>query len=464
MKIRIYNTLTRGKSIFEPIDEKNVRLYVCGPTVYGFPHLGNARPVIIFDVLFRLMRYIYGSNHVTYVRNITDIDDKINADAAVKFPHLPLNQAIRQFTRKTATQYQNDMKQLGCLDPTHQPRATDFILPRTDEKFDMVSMIRQLIDRNHAYIAHGKEGREILFRINSMVDYGSLSKRSLKEQKAGIRIPVESHKENPFDFVLWKESTEKEPGWTATFGCEEIRGRPGWHIECSAMTCAYLGKVFDIHGGGLDLMFPHHENELAQSRCCFGTKVMANVWMHNSLLRVDGKKMSKSLGNFHTVHEILSTPKIGGRYWPGAVIRLAMLMTHYREPIDFNLNRLQEAENILTKIMRRVSGHQREILDQLFLDDLANDLNTTTYLKRMLSQNIRPGMLYAAAEFIGLNLSKSNTDIDIKRIIQIRLNLIAKKKWVKADRIRDYLLDRGIKLKDSKDSENGERITKWEIN
>src|SRR3954454_10967114 len=320
MELKLYNTLTRAKEVFEPLDRERVRMYVCGPTVYDFAHIGNARPVIVFDVLFRLLRHRYGAEHVTYIRNITDVDDKINARAARDFPDLPLNEAIRKVTEKTATQYHADVTALGCLPPTFEPRATDFVLPRPDGKTDMVTLIEQLIARGHAYEAGG----EVLFDTASMPDYGMLSGRKLDEQKAGARIAVEAHKKHPADFVLWEGSCEEGPGWDSPWG----RGRPGWHIECSAMSEAYLGQVFDIHGGGLDLIFPHHENELAQSRCAHGTSVMANVWMHNGFLQVEVSKMSKSEGNFVPIRDLLER-------WPGDVLRLQMLMTHYRSPIDW---------------------------------------------------------------------------------------------------------------------------------
>ncbi|MGN6143157.1 MAG: cysteine--tRNA ligase, partial [Mesorhizobium sp.] len=309
--LRLYNTLTRAKEDFVPIDTENVRMYVCGPTVYDFAHIGNARPVIVFDVLYRLLRHLYGADHVTYVRNITDVDDKINARALRDFGTeigagtLTLNEAIRRVTEKTAGQFHKDVATLGCLPPTVEPRATEFVQPRADGKTDMIGLIQSLIERGHAYESNG----EVLFDTASMPDYGQLSKRPLDEQQAGARIAVDAHKKNPQDFVLWKLSSPEEPGWDSPWG----RGRPGWHIECSAMSSAYLGEVFDIHGGGLDLIFPHHENEIAQSRCAHGTHAMANVWMHNGFLQVEGQKMSKSLGNFYSIHELLETDTFGGR-------------------------------------------------------------------------------------------------------------------------------------------------------
>ena len=270
-QLRLYNTLTRAKEDFVPFDAANVRMYVCGPTVYDFAHIGNARPVIVFDTLYRLLRHLYRPEHVTYVRNITDVDDKINARAARDFPGQPLNEAIRRVTESTANQFMADAKALGCLEPTVQPRATDNIA-------EMIEIIQSLIDRGHAYVAAG----EALFEVSTMPDYGRLSRRALEDQQAGARVAVEAHKRNPADFVLWKLSSENEPGWDSPWG----RGRPGWHIECSAMSNRYLGETFDIHGGGLDLIFPHHENEIAQSRCAFGRDVMASVWMHNGFLQV----------------------------------------------------------------------------------------------------------------------------------------------------------------------------------
>ncbi|MDD9910942.1 MAG: cysteine--tRNA ligase [Ahrensia sp.] len=463
-QIQLYNTLTRTKQAFEPIDPKNVRLYVCGPTVYDYAHIGNARPVIVFDVLFRLLRHVYGEDHVTYVRNITDVDDKINARAVRDYPDLPLNEAIRKVTEKTADQFHEDMAALGCLPPTHEPRATDFVLPRPDGRADMVSMIQTLIKRGHAYVAKGEKGREVLFRVASMEDYGELSRRNLDEQQAGARVAVEDHKEHPGDFVLWKESGEREPGWEATFDGQTVFGRPGWHIECSAMSEAYLGQTFDIHGGGLDLIFPHHENEIAQSRCCHGTDAMANVWMHNGFLQVEGRKMSKSEGNFVTVHDVLHTDKVGGRKWPGEVVRLAMLMTHYREPIDFSVRRLEEADNLLARLHRKVEAADAGDFSS-FADPLHDDAHTAQSVAAL--SGLSGETLRMALDFLGLSeadaVSASIGTKEIDGIIANRLALIADKNWTEADRIRDELLEQGIQLKDGKDPETGDRITTWEL-
>ncbi|OHV60125.1 cysteine--tRNA ligase [Mesorhizobium sp. LCM 4577] len=471
--LSLYNTLTRTKERFVPIDPRNVRMYVCGPTVYDFAHIGNARPAIVFDVLFRLLRHLYGESHVTYVRNITDVDDKINARALRDFGgeiaagKLSLNDAIRKVTEKTADQYHKDVAALGCLQPTFEPRATEFVAPRADGKADMLSLIRQLIERGHAYVAGG----EVLFDTASMPDYGELSKRNLDEQQAGARIAVDAHKKNPGDFVLWKLSTPEEPGWESPWG----RGRPGWHIECSAMSAAYLGEIFDIHGGGLDLIFPHHENEIAQSRCAHGTKVMANVWMHNGFLQVEGQKMSKSLGNFFSIHELLETETFGGRKWPGEVLRLAMLMTHYREPIDFSVRKLEEAENTLRKWKRAadLAPAASTDLPTGVVEALSDDLATYAAFQGLTQLASEAGdaggekaaaSLKAALAFLGFDVGAAKVDeAAVAKAIADRLTLIAAKNWAEADRVRDELLAQGVQLKDGKDPATGERVTTWEI-
>ncbi|TPK75056.1 cysteine--tRNA ligase [Mesorhizobium sp. B2-4-18] len=474
--LRLYNTLTRTKEGFVPIDPLAVRMYVCGPTVYDFAHIGNARPVIVFDVLFRLLRHLYGETHVTYVRNITDVDDKINARALRDFGGeiasgtLSLNEAIRRVTEKTADQFHRDVATLGCLEPTVEPRATEFVEPRADGKADMITLIKSLIERGHAYVAAG----EVLFDTASMPDYGQLSKRNLDEQQAGARIAVEAHKRNPGDFVLWKLSSPEEPGWQSPWG----RGRPGWHIECSAMSAAYLGEVFDIHGGGLDLIFPHHENEIAQSRCAHGTDVMANVWMHNGFLQVEGQKMSKSLGNFYSIHELLETETFGGRRWPGEVLRLAMLMTHYREPIDFSVRKLEEAENTLRK-WKRASDLAPAAGSQVpaeVVEALSDDLATYAAFQQLTQlageatdfsgagENGAAASLKTSLAFLGFDVGAAKVDeAAIAETIARRLQFIAAKNWAEADRIRDELLAKGVQLKDGKDPVTGERLTTWEV-
>ncbi|OJU49554.1 MAG: cysteine--tRNA ligase [Mesorhizobium sp. 61-13] len=468
--LRLYNTLTRSKEDFAPIDPDNVRMYVCGPTVYDFAHIGNARPVIVFDVLYRLLRHLYGEAHVTYVRNITDVDDKINARALRDFGadiasgKLSLNEAIRRVTEKTADQFHKDVATLGCLPPTFEPRATEFVQPRSDGKTDMIGLIQSLIERGHAYEAAG----EVLFDTASMPDYGQLSKRPLDEQQAGARIAVDAHKKSPGDFVLWKLSSPEEPGWDSPWG----RGRPGWHIECSAMSSAYLGEVFDIHGGGLDLIFPHHENEIAQSRCAHGTHAMANVWMHNGFLQVEGQKMSKSLGNFYSINELLETDTFGGRKWPGEVLRLAMLMTHYREPIDFSVRKLEEAENTLRKWKRAADLAEGDAgLPQSVIEVLSDDLATYGAFQHLTQLASEAGdgdaaaasSLKTALEFFGFDVSAEVDHAVVDAAIARRLTVIAEKNWAEADRIRDELLAQGVQLKDGKDPATGERITTWEV-
>ncbi|MCV0385727.1 MAG: cysteine--tRNA ligase [Nitrobacter sp.] len=475
MELRLYDTLTKQKRVFDPIDPSNVRMYVCGPTVYDFAHIGNARPVIVFDVLFRLLRNLYGADHVTYVRNITDVDDKINDRAARDFPGLSLNEAIRKVTEKTAAQFQADVAALGCLPPTHQPRATEFVLPRADGKTDMVTFIKQLIARGHAY----KAGGEVLFDVRSMPDYGALSGRRLEEQKAGARIAVDEHKRNPADFVLWKLSSENEPGWDSPWG----RGRPGWHIECSAMSAAYLGEVFDIHGGGLDLIFPHHENEIVQSRCAHGSHAMANYWMHNGFLQVEGEKMSKSLGNFVTINELLTTGKFGGRKWPGEVLRLNMLRTHYRQPIDWTTKALEESETILRRICGRIkqfddarrgmamkerSGQPK--LSPEILEALVDDLNTPLMISRVGELNhddafdqalLSIGIdVFSYARWLRSQEQQAGSNVD--ELVAARLEARKRKDFKESDRIRDELAAMGVVLKDSKDAD-GKPVTTWEI-
>jgi cysteinyl-tRNA synthetase len=464
MDLRLYDTLTKEKRPFVPLDPSNVRMYVCGPTVYDFAHIGNGRAAIVFDVLFRLLRHLYGESHVTYVRNITDVDDKINARAVRDFPDLPLNEAIRKVTEKTAAQYHADVAALGCLPPTVEPRATDFVLPRPDGKTDMVTLIKQLIARGHAYEAGG----EVLFDTASMPDYGMLSGRKLDEQKAGARVAVEAHKKNPADFVLWKQSSEDEPGWDSPWG----RGRPGWHIECSAMSEAYLGEVFDIHGGGLDLIFPHHENELAQSRCAHGTSKMANYWMHNGFLQVEGAKMSKSEGNFVTIQKLLETDAFGGRIWSGAALRLAMLRTHYRSPIDWTVKALEDAEYELEDWHDALSDDIAVTLATPVLNALSDDLNTSlaiTEIRQLVRAKKFPE-LAGSLELLGIRVGKDSGfepllrrqlgeahDQLIDRLVTARTAARARKDFKESDRIRDELAAMGVIIKDSKEG------TTWEI-
>lgn len=467
MTVNLYNTLTRKKEPFVPLDQDNIRIYVCGPTVYDYAHIGNARPVIVFDTLFRLLRHIYGAQHVTYVRNITDVDDKINARAAEE------NVDIRSLTERTNEQFQKDMAALGNLAPTVQPRATEHIA-------QMIALIEQLIERGHAYAAEG----HALFHVPSMANYGALSNRSLEEMQAGARVEVAPYKKDPMDFVLWKPSSDDEPGWESPWG----RGRPGWHIECSAMSKEHLGEVFDIHGGGIDLVFPHHENEIAQSCCAHGTQKMAQVWMHNGFLQVEGEKMSKSLGNFFTVHELLETERFGGKSWSGDAIRLAMLMTHYRKPIDWTVSGLEMATTML-------NGWKQHLLDlglsfqkgnegiysQLqpsdgVIEQLKNDLNTPgarAELDKLAKQKtIEAGKsLFANLVFLGLTSVKDMADFEkhsaasddaenneIDELVAARSAAKQEKNWAEADRIRDELTAQGVVLKDNPDG-----TTSWTL-
>jgi len=449
MSLRIYNTLTRQKEEFKPLDPKNVRMYVCGPTVYDYAHIGNARPAIVFDVLYRLLRHTYGAEHVKYVRNITDVDDKINARALRDYHGMELNAAIRQVTEKTYEQYQKDVSALGCLAPTVQPRATEHIQ-------GMVDMIRVLINRGHAYAANG----EVLFDVSAMPDYGQLSGRKQEDLKAGARIAVDAHKKNASDFVLWKQSAADEPGWESPWG----RGRPGWHIECSVMSKAHLGEVFDIHGGGLDLIFPHHENEIAQSRCAHGSKVMANYWMHNGFLQVEGKKMSKSDGNFRTIAEVLAE-------WPGEVARFNMLRTHYRQPIDWTMASLEESQNTLVNWRDMIGNTSAGEPDPEFVTALSDDLNTHGAFTRLhaLAKAGSAGVLLASLEVMGFTLqglpvAQNNVDsAKVESLITARLEARKAKDWKRSDEIRDELAAMGIAIKDVKDPATGELKTQWEV-
>jgi cysteinyl-tRNA synthetase len=411
--LRLTNTLTRAKEAFRPIDPDNVRLYVCGPTVYDFAHIGNARPVIVFDLLFRLLRHLYGADHVTYVRNVTDVDDKINARAARDFPDEPLNEAIARVTLATERQFHEDIRALGVLmaDTVNaesvRPR---FIEPRATQHIDeMRRLIERLVENGHAYVAEG----HVLFSVPSMPDYGSLSKRPLDEMEAGARVEVAPYKRSPLDFVLWKPSKPGEPSWPSPCDIAEP-GRPGWHIECSAMAWAHLGETFDIHAGGLDLIFPHHENEIAQSRCCFGTSVMANVWLHNGFLQVEGEKMSKSLGNFITIRDLLNE-------WPGEAVRLTMLKTHYRQPIDWTAKSLADSKRELDGWASMIAGSgavgylaaerhdDAKIPSRAVIDALADDLNTPAALavlreeaKEARDNRHRAAKFLTTLEFLGL--------------------------------------------------------------
>jgi cysteinyl-tRNA synthetase len=464
--LHLFNTLAREKQRFEPLDPNNVRMYVCGPTVYDYAHIGNARPAVVFDVLFRLLRYLYGAEHVTYARNITDVDDKIIA------AHHATGEPIAALTERTARAYREDIEALGCLDPTVEPRATAHIP-------EMAAMIARLIERGHAYTADG----HVIFDVPSMPGYGALSRRDLDEMIAGARVEVAPYKKDPRDFVLWKPSAPEDPGWDSPWG----RGRPGWHIECSAMSCRYLGETFDIHGGGADLIFPHHENEIAQSTCAHAGRPLARYWVHNGYLMAEGEKMSKSLGNFYTVHDLL-------RQFPGEAIRLVLLQTHYRQPLDFTSEGLAEAKRILDRfyIALRAAGETAPAgtADEDAIADvvkaLCDDLNTPLALsvlhERLADLNKAEGeekraraegALLASANILGLltddprhwlqeNISLAAT---VNSRVSVDMQVIRGREWIErqieerdaarkqrdfatADRIRADLLAAGVVLED----------------
>ncbi|MGC5778033.1 cysteine--tRNA ligase [Methylobacterium sp. NFXW15] len=454
--LRLYNTLTGRKDAFAPIDPANVRLYACGPTVYDAAHIGNARPIVVFDLLFRLLRHLYGPDHVTYARNVTDVDDKINARAAER------GITIRELTDGTLAQFHQDVRDLGILmpedvnTPGQPPR---FIEPRaTDHIAEMVAMIEGLVAAGHAYAADG----HVLFDVPSMPDYGRLSKRPLDEMEAGARVEVAPYKRSPLDFVLWKPSKPGEPSWPSPCGIASP-GRPGWHIECSAMSAKHLGQTFDIHAGGIDLIFPHHENEVAQSRCCFGTPVMANVWMHNGFLQVEGEKMSKSLGNFITIRQVLND-------WPGEVVRLNMLKTQYRQPIDWTVRGLEESGKMLDRWYASAGdATPSAAMPGSVLAPLLDDLNTPAAIAE-LHKLSSPEDLRAAANLFGfLNQTQSEREdsrvaasgIDVaavEALIAARKDARAAKDWAASDRARDALAAMGVSVKDNKDG-----TTTWTV-
>jgi cysteinyl-tRNA synthetase len=459
MAIRLYNTLTRSKDEFRPIDPKNVRMYVCGPTVYDDAHIGNARPVIVFDLLFRLLRHVYGEAHVTYARNITDLDDKINKRAFER------GVTIRELTEGTAARFHAAVDALGCLRPTVEPRATEHIA-------EMKALCEKLMAAGHAYVAED----HVLFSVPSMPSYGGLSKRPLDDMIAGARVDVAPYKRSEMDFVLWKPSREAhEPGWPSPCGIAQT-GRPGWHIECSAMSWRHLGETFDIHGGGIDLVFPHHENEVAQTTCAFGHSVMANVWMHNGFLQVEGEKMSKSLGNFVTIQELLDGWQ--GKAWPGEVLRLTMLKTHYRQPIDWTVRAMEESWKTLEGWYRVTAGVDAGAVPEAVLDGLGDDLNTAKAMAELhgLDKRGDHAGLKAALALMGFDESRAgelSADVDadadmkdtarIDDLLSARLAARKARNFAESDRIRDELAAMGIQLKDGKDPATGEPVTTWEV-
>ncbi len=464
MDLRLYDTLTREKRPFLPIDPARVRMYVCGPTVYDFAHIGNGRAAIVFDVLFRVLRHRYGAEHVTYVRNITDVDDKINIRAARDYPGVPLNEAIRKVTETTYQQYQDDVTALGCLPPTVQPRATEHIP-------EMRALIEKLVDDGFAYVAedHVLFSPQAMNAVDSVMPrYGALSKRSLDEMIAGARVDVAPYKRDNTDFVLWKPSKPGEPSWPSPSGIK-AEGRPGWHIECSAMAWKHLGEKFDIHGGGIDLVFPHHENELAQTCCAFHSDRMANVWMHNGFLQFESEKMSKSLGNFFTIREMLAD-------WPGEVLRLSMLKTHYRSPLDWTLKSAEESARTLDDWYAIAADVDPGPPSAAVVEALYDDLNTAQTMaalhslrnaassseesRKELAGSLKLlGFLSeSAAQWEGRRRKASGVDASqVDALIAERTAARARKDFKESDRIRDQLAAMGVAIKDSKEG------TTWEI-
>ena len=425
MDIRLYNTLTRRKERFTPADPKRVTMYVCGPTVYNRSHIGNARPAVVFDVLARLLRHKYGAEHVVYARNITDIEDKIIASAAAE------GVPIGTITTRYEKHYLDDMGALGVLPPDLAPHATHHV-PQ------MVEMIARLIERGHAYAAEG----HVLFDVPSWPDYGSLSRRPMDEMIAGARVEVAPYKRSPADFVLWKPSSDDQPGWDSPWG----RGRPGWHIECSAMIEELFGDSIDIHGGGIDLQFPHHENEIAQSECAHAGAPLAKIWMHNGFLDMRGEKMSKSLGNVTLIEDLLAA---GHR---GEVLRLALLMGHYRQPLDWTDSLIAQAKARLDRWWRRTDGIDPGGYPPTFLEALADDLNTPEALACLSAADVAPPQLAAALRFLGIGRPEaSGGDVEIEALIAARTAARQNRNFAESDRIRDELAAEGIVLEDTPD-------------
>ena len=432
-KIRLHNSKTRRKEEFRPLEKENVRMYVCGPTVYDRAHLGNARPVVVFDILFRLLREVFGVDCVTYARNFTDIDDKINARSVAT------GRTISSITEETIAWYLEDMRELSALNPNLMPRATRYIL-------QMIEMSKDLIEKGHAYVEQG----HVLFDVDSCPDYGILSGRALEDMIAGARVEIAPYKRNPLDFVLWKPSIDDTPGWDSPWGF----GRPGWHIECSAMVQEHFGESFDIHGGGNDLIFPHHENEIAQSKCANPGSTFAQFWIHNEMLQVEGKKMSKSLGNFFTVRDLLNDGT------PGEVVRFVLLSTHYGKPMDWTQKKAREATLTLLKWHKMVKNASPALLDDAILQCVANDLNTPGALARMheLAKAGSVDLLLRAGQFLGLfspnehwwlpKEPDSEAKVKIEALLVSRNKAKVDRNFLKADLIRTQLLDAGVEVVD----------------
>ena len=434
-KIKLHNSKARRKELFEPIDPSNVRMYLCGPTVYDRAHLGNARNVIVFDVLYRFFREIYGEHNVKYVRNFTDIDDKINQRAK------DLGKEIKLITDETIAWYLEDMELLGNLLPNEMPRATNYVA-------QMIIMVEDLIESGHAYEAEG----HVLFSVESYKDYGALSGRSTDDMIAGARVEIAPYKANPLDFVLWKPSSDDLPGWASPWG----RGRPGWHLECSAMSHDLLGDTFDIHGGGNDLIFPHHENEIAQSKCCFPSGGFANFWLHNEMLQVDGKKMSKSLGNFFTVRDLIE------KGFPGEVIRFVFLSTHYRKPMDWTELKAKQADSTLRRWYDMCSNLEEDLKPSAeAIEILSDDLNTPAVIALLHkhSQSKNFAQLKADANLIGLMTPEFKDwafDFDLSKyeeaLMEVRSEAMITKNFDHLDDLKNKLSKAGVEIQMSADT------------
>jgi len=440
-ELKIFNSFTKRKENFVPINKNKIRMYVCGPTVYDYPHIGNARPLVVFDVLYRLLKKIYSNDKVTYVRNITDIDDKIIESSKKN------NKSIGELTKTITTSFHKDCKYLNCLEPSFEPKATEHVK-------EMISMVTNLIKNKHAY----ENEKHVYFSVSSFKEYGKLSNKNSEQLIAGSRIEVSKYKKNPLDFVLWKPSETDDPGWDSPWG----RGRPGWHLECSVMSEKFLGKKFDIHGGGLDLIFPHHENEIAQSRCSNKTDNFANYWVHNGFVTFDKEKMSKSIGNIVTIHKLRENIN-------GQVVRLALLSSHYKQPLDWNEKLIKESQNTLDKWYSQFEKTDLEELQDEVLNPLLEDLNTPEYISKLhlLYEESSKGnesskvKFLTACKLIGLleedkklweNFKKSKTKVDesfINQKIKDRNNARKKGDYKLADVIRKELEDNGVTIEDS---------------
>ena len=439
----LFNTLTNKKEKFTPINNDKVGMYVCGPTVYDFPHIGNARPLVVFDVLFRLLKKIYGKNSITYVRNITDIDDKI-IEASKKN-----KKDIKELTEVITKSFHKDCEYLNCLKPTFEPKATDHIK-------EMIDMVINLIKNKHAY----EKENHVYFSVSSFKEYGKLSNKNSEELISGSRVEVSKYKKDPLDFVLWKPSDVNDPGWDSPWG----RGRPGWHLECSVMSEKFLGKKFDIHGGGLDLIFPHHENEIAQSCCANKTKVFANYWLHNGFVTFDKEKMSKSTGNIVTISKLRENIN-------GQVVRLALLSAHYKQPLDWNEKLIKDSQNTLNKWYSQFQKSDSKDLDEDLVKPLIEDLNTPEYISKLhmlydeslKGNKLSKSRFLTACRLIGLleedkqsweDFKKSNVKVDetfINKKIKDRNNARKKGDYKSADIIRKELEDNGVLIEDKQE-------------